>query len=152
MNNLIIALLLSIAPISELRGGIPYGIGFGYEPWLVFTLCTIANLLIIFVIFLFLDKLHVHFMKIKAYKKVFERTVERGRKKVEKHVGTTWESLALFFLVAVPLPGTGAYTGTIMAWFFGLDRKKAIPAIMLGVFTAGIIITLIATGVVSIFS
>ena len=152
VNNLIISILLSIAPISELRGGIPYGIGFGYNPLLIFALCTLANILIIFVIFAFLDTLHDYFMKIKIYRKLFYRTIEKGRKKIETKIGTSWESVALFLLVAIPLPGTGAYTGSIVAWFFRLNRKKSLVAITLGVITAGILVTLIATGIVSILS
>jgi len=152
MNNLLIAILLSIAPISELRGGIPYGIGFGFDPLLVFALCTLANILIIFVIFFFLGTLHDHFMKIKIYRRIFNKVVDRGRKKIEKKIGTSWEFIALYLLVAIPLPGTGAYTGTIVSFFFNLNRKKSIIAIILGVITAGILVTLIATGLVSILS
>ena len=152
VNNLIISILLSIAPISELRGGIPYGIGFGYNPLLVFALCTLANILIIFVIFAFLDTLHDYFMKIKIYRKLFYRTIKKGRKKIESKIGTAWEPIALFLLVAIPLPGTGAYTGSIVAWFFKLNRKKSLIAITLGVITAGIILTLVATGVVTLLT
>ncbi|MBT3985662.1 small multi-drug export protein [archaeon] len=152
INNLLIAILLSMAPIAELRGGIPYGIGFGYDPLLVFALCTLANILIILVIFAFLDYLHEFFMNIKPYRKLFTKVVERGRKKIEKRLGTSWEFVALYLLVAIPLPGTGAYTGTIVSWFFKLDRKKSLVAITLGVITAGIILTLVATGVVTLLT
>ena len=89
MNNLLISILLSIAPVSELRGGIPYGIAAGLNPWLVFATCTAANILIMFVIFFFLNNLHKHFMKIKPYRKIFLRVVNRGRKKLEGKIGTT---------------------------------------------------------------
>lgn len=152
MNNLFIAALLSLTPVSELRGGIPYGIGFGYSPWLVFLLCTFANILTIFIAYFFLDFLHNHFVKIPIYKRIFDRTIERARKKIETRIGTSWESVALYLFVAVPLPGTGAYTGTLIAWFFGLNRMKSIIAIALGVVTAGILITLMSIGVFSVIS
>ncbi|MFH1971978.1 MAG: small multi-drug export protein [archaeon] len=152
MNNLFIAILLSIAPISELRGGIPYGIGFGYNPILVFALCTLANILIIVIIFLFLDYLHETFMKITLYRKLMDRVILRTKKKIESKVGSKWETLALYLLVAIPLPGTGAYTGCLAAWLFKLNRKKSMLAISLGVLTAGIIITLVSTGVLSLVS
>ena len=151
MNALIKAILLSIAPISELRGGIPLAIKLGINIWTAFFVCVIANILIIPVIFLFLDYLHKYFYKIKVYRVIFDKFVRRTRRKFQKHAGTRWEYPALFLFVAIPLPITGAYTGILIAWLFGLKRRKSILTIALAVITAGIIITLLSLGIFSLF-
>ena len=147
MNNLIYAIILTILPISELRGGIPLAISQGYPTLSIFLLLTLLNMLIIFPIFLFLDYLHEHFLKIKFYSFLFNKYVSKTRRKIEKHVGTKWELVALYFLTAIPAPGTGAYTASLAAWLFKIKRRKAYLAISLGVITAGIIVTLISLGI-----
>ena len=85
MNNWLWVILLSIAPISELRGAIPLGIvkfGFGYME--TYFVAVIFNILIMFVIFLFLDKLHGSFMNWRAYAKLFNKYIEKKRKAFEK--------------------------------------------------------------------
>ncbi len=149
MNQLIYAIILTVLPISELRGGIPYAISQGFSPLFVFLLLTFLNILVMFPIFFFLDYLHEHFLKIKFYSFVFNKYINRTRRKIEKHVGTKWELVALYLLVAIPFPGTGCYTGTLAAWLFKIKRKKAYLAISLGVVTAGVIVTLISLGIFS---
>ena len=73
MNSLIYIILFSILPVVELRGGIPLAIGMGFNVLEAFLVCTIANILIIPVIFFFLDYLHKYFMRIKIYQKLFDR-------------------------------------------------------------------------------
>lgn len=143
MNSFAYALILSILPVSELRGGIPLAIGTGINPLVAFLSATAVNIMIIPVIFFFLDYFHVHFMKIRPYEKLFTMYIERLRRKVETK---TLGFLLLFSFVAVPLPGTGAYTGCLLSWFFKMQRKKSIYAIALGVLTAGVVITLVSTG------
>jgi len=147
MNELLYGIILSILPISELRLGIPVAMSSNTPLIIIFLACVIANILIIPIIFLFLDFLHHRFLKIKAYEKLFSKLIIRTRKKMEHHVGTKWEMPALFLLVAIPLPGTGAYTGVFAAWLFNLKRKKAFTAIALGVILAGILITLASLGI-----
>jgi uncharacterized membrane protein len=139
-------LLFSISPISELRGGIPYGIHSGLAPWFTFSMAVIANALIFFPIFfalrLFYDKL---LSRIPLFNKYLDSLRKRGKPKVDKY--GFW-GLALF--VAIPLPLTGAYTGTILAWLLGVDWKKAFVAVGLGVIVAGVVVLLITLGVTSI--
>jgi uncharacterized membrane protein len=111
---------------------------------------VLANILIIPVIFLFLDHLHKYFIKFRAYRKFFEFNIRRSKRKIEKHVGTKWQFIALFLLVAIPLPFTGGYTGAFLAWFFRLKRRKSYLAIFLGIITAGIIVTLASIGLFSL--
>ena len=145
--------MLSISPISELRGGIPYAILSGINPWTAFVICVLANMIIVFFIFFFLDYLHKSFMKVSVYRKVFGFFLERTRKKVdeiEKKM-SVYGFLALTLFVAVPLPVTGAWTGSFIAWILGLDRKKSILAISLGVLIAGIIVLSASYGILSFF-
>jgi uncharacterized membrane protein len=137
-------------PISELRGGIPLAFSYGYSPLQAFLICVASNLIIIPILFFFLDYIHTYLIKIKFYQNQFERYIHRSKKKLEKHVGTKWEYVFLFLLVAIPLPFTGAYTGIILSWFFQLKRKKSYLSIVLGVITAGIIVTLLTKGVINI--
>ena len=150
MNELIYGIILSILPISELRLGIPVAMASNYPLGLIFLVCVLANILIIPIIFLFLDTLHKKFLKIKVYEKLFSKLITRTRKKIEHRVGTKWEMPALFLLVAIPLPGTGAYTGVIAAWLFDLRRKQAFKAIAFGVLAAGILVTLASLGIYSL--
>jgi uncharacterized membrane protein len=138
-------LLFSISPISELRVGIPYGIRSGLDPWFTFFIAVVANALIFFPIFfalrLLYDKL---FTRIPLFNRYLDALKKRGKPRVEKY--GFW---GLFAFVAVPLPFTGAYTGTILAWLLGMDWKKAFPAVGLGVIVAGIVVLLITLGVTS---
>jgi len=139
-------LLTTISPISELRGGIPLGIlYYKLDPLFIFCIAVIANALIFFPIFfalrLFYDKL---LSRIPLFNKYLDNLRKRGKPKVEKY--GFW-GLTLF--VAIPLPITGAYTGTILAWLLGMDWRKAFPAVGLGVIVAGVVVLLITLGIIS---
>ncbi|MBT7237606.1 small multi-drug export protein [Candidatus Woesearchaeota archaeon] len=149
MNNLIYGIILSALPIAELRGGIPLAMSSGASIGSIFFLCVLANILIIPLIFLFLDFLHERFLEKRFYRVLFSKVVNKTRKKIEHRIGTKWEYFALFLLVAIPLPGTGAYTGSLAAWLFKLNRKKSILVIALGVIIAGILVTLASLGIYS---
>ena len=151
MHSLLTATILSILPVSELRGGIPLAIALGISPLKAFLFCTIANIIIIPIIFLFLDFLHKYFYRFKPYKIVFNKLLGNIRRKFQRHAGTKWEYPILFLLVAIPLPGTGAYTGSLIAWLFGLKRRKSILTIALAVIVAGILVTLLSFGFFSLF-
>jgi uncharacterized membrane protein len=145
-REIALTLLASVSPISELRGGIPLGIlKYELDPLLIFCIAVIANALIFFPVFfvlrLFYDKL---LFRIPLFNKYLDNLRKRGKPKVEKY--GFW-GLTLF--VAIPLPITGAYTGTILAWLVGMDWKKAFPAVGLGVIVAGVVVLLITLGVTS---
>lgn len=150
MNNFIYGLILSILPISELRGGIPVAMSSGINIWVIFFSCVLINILVIPIAYFFLDFLHHRFLKSERYRVFFGKIVIRTKRKIETKIGTKWQYPALFAFVAVPLPGTGAYTGVIAAWLFDMNRIKAFGTISLGVLTAGIIITLATLGIYSL--
>ena len=143
MNNLLEIIGLSMLPISELRGGIPLALAYGFSPLSAFLICTLANILIIPIVFIFLDKINVLFLHIKSYRTFFHKYLERSRQKLHKKV-EKYGYLGLMIFVAIPLPITGAYTGILGAWALGMDKKKAFAYIALGVILAGIIVTLIS--------
>ena len=144
-REIALTLLATVLPISELRGGIPLGISFGLDPLFTFFIAVVANALIFFPIFfilrLFYDKL---LYRIPLFDKYLDSLRRRGKPKVDKY--GFW---GLLLFVAVPLPVTGAYTGTILAWLLGMDWRKAFPAVGLGVIVAGVIVLLITLGATS---
>ena len=151
MNTISNIILLSISPISELRGAMLYAVANNFNIFLAFIISVLANSLVIPITFFFLDYLHKHFLKIKAYKKIFNNYIENKRRSFEKHVGTNFEFWALVIFVGIPLPLTGAYSGTLLAWFFNLKRRRSYLAIFIGILLAGIILTLISFGIKDLF-
>ena len=131
---------LSFLPISELRGAIPFAIA-NEVPWLIaFFLAVICNSLVAPVCWVFLSTLHRLFLKMSWYSSFFDRFVERARIKLHGKVERWgWFGIAVF--VAIPLPVTGAWTGTLGAWVLGISKRKTMVAVILGVITAGIIVT-----------
>ncbi len=142
MNPIVISILLSMAPVSELRGGIPWAISQGVNIYLAYVICVLANIIVVPVIFLFLGSVHHNLINIRIYRKVFDKFMERARRKLHKKV-EKYGYFGLTLFVAVPLPITGAWTGTLGAWFFGMDKLKSTLAILLGVLIAGIIVTIV---------
>jgi len=145
-------IVLSIAsmPISELRGAIPVGV-FYYKFSLIktFALAFVGNLIPVFPIIYFLEKFS-RFLSVKYgfFEKFFEwlfaRTRKRG-KNVEKY-----GLIGLTLFVAIPLPYTGAWTGSVLAFLFGFDKKVSFLFITIGVFIAGIIVSVLSLGIKSI--
>ncbi len=135
---------ISLVPGIELRGSIPLGVGLGIHPLLVFGITVVTNCALVPPYLLFLDLFYDRFLSRWSW---FRRLmVERVRAKGEgliKRYGVV--GLALF--VAVPLPGTGAYSGATLAWLVGMDRRKSTLAVAAGVVIAGVVVTLAATGV-----
>jgi uncharacterized membrane protein len=155
MNQLIWAIILTFLPVSELRGGMPlalnYAIKNNFSIYLIFFLIVIVNILVIFFLLFFLDFFHEKFLKINLYKKLFGFYLNKTRKRIDKFEArySTYGYLALTLLVAIPFPTTGVWTGTIVAWLLGLDRKKSIISIIIGTFIAGIIVMLASLGAIT---
>ena len=150
--QILIGFLLTMLPVFELRGGLPiiaeYCVRNGISIWPYFLIVLILNILVIFLIFVFFDFLHELFMKTKWYRVVIGRVLKRMQRKVErvKNRMGKWGYFALMFFVAIPFPGTGAWTGTVIAWILGLDRSKSFIAIATGVVIAGLLVLLFSLG------
>jgi len=134
------AILLSLLPVAELRGGIPAALLIGTNPLLAYAVCVIANLAVVPLVYIFLGYIHHHLMAVSIYKQTFPRFMEKTRKRLH-HKIERWGYFGLTLFVAIPLPVTGAYTGTLGAWFFGMNKLKSFLAIALGVSIAGLIVT-----------
>lgn len=139
-TNYLWTIVLSLIPVSELRGAIPYAYLNGIPLWQASVISILFNMLVPVIGFIFLGTLHSFFMKIKIYRNFFEKTIAKARNKVGEKV-QKYGILGLMIFVAIPLPITGAWTGTLGAWVLGLDKKKSILTIALGVLIAGMIVT-----------
>lgn len=133
--------ITSMLPILELRGALPMAINIFKIPWpKAFLISYIGNLVPVPLILWLLKPIVKLLSKInifdKFFKWLFERTRRKGNKVIEKY-----EEIGLLAFVAIPLPGTGAWTGALIAFLFGLDFKKSLLVISLGVLIAGIIVT-----------
>ena len=140
MNPYIYIFLISMLPFVELRGSIPYGFFMNLNPVMVFFVAIIGNMVPVPIILLFLEDIEKFLRKWRRIEKIldwiFSRTYKKANEKVRR-----WEYLSLIFFVAIPLPGTGAWTGSLIAYLFKIDIKKAIIMILAGVILAGIIVT-----------
>jgi len=137
-------LAITLAPITELRGGIPVGISLGLDPLFTFFMAIVANALLFFPIFFVLRLFYDKFLsRIQIFNRYLDSVRRRGKPKVDKY-----GFLGLVLLVGIPLPVTGVYTATILSWLLGMDWRKAFPAIALGVVMAGVIVLLITLGVI----
>ena len=131
---------LSFLPISELRGAIPFAIANGVPWYAAYAMAVFFNAAVAPVCWLFLSTLNKLFLKIEWYKNFFERFIERARNKLHGKV-EKWGWLGVAVFVAIPLPLTGAWTGTLGAWVLGLSKRKTMIAVILGVVVSGAIVT-----------
>ncbi|MEO0184864.1 MAG: small multi-drug export protein [candidate division WOR-3 bacterium] len=132
--------LTSMIPIVELRGALPLAINLFHIPWYkAFVISFIGNILPVPFILFFLKPITDLLCKIPLFNKFFAWLFSRTRKKgavIEKY-----EEIGLLIFVAIPLPGTGAWTGALVAYLMALEFKKSMFFISLGVFVAGVIVT-----------
>ena len=146
--NEIKLIIISMLPIIELRGAIPVGVLLGMPPIESFLISVVGNLIPIpFVILL--GRPIFNWLK---KTKLFARLMEKLEKRIEKKADSVMKkaALGLYIFVAIPLPGTGAWTGALIASMFDMRFKYALPAIVLGVLTAGIIMTVGSYGISSL--
>ena len=141
----IIVAFVSMVPIVELRGAIPIAEGLGLNIFLYYPIAIIFNMLPVPIIYLFARKVLEWGKDKKIIGKFFTWCLEKGEKggeKLKKSAGNRGIFWALLIFVGIPLPGTGAWTGTLAASFLKLDFKTSIFAVTLGVLLAGVIMSL----------
>ena len=153
MLKYLVVFIVSMVPLIELRGAVPFGLSqlLG-EPLPLLPLyitCIIGNMLPVPFIFFFARKVLVWGADKRFIGKFFRFCLEKGEKGGKKLQATAGRGLyfALFLFVGIPLPGTGAWTGTLAASFLDMDFKKSVIAVMAGVILAGIIMGLASAGV-----
>ena len=149
LKNIVLTLLVSMVPVVELRGGLPFGITRGLPYSVAITAAVIGNLIPVPVIILFISRIFAFLRKkIPKLERMIAALEKRAQNKgdlVEKY-----SALGLCILVAIPLPGTGAWTGALVAAVLGIRLKKATPAIVIGVLIAAAIVTFVTYGVTKI--
>ena len=141
MNPYIYVFLISMIPFIELRGSIPYAlIVLHLNPVTTFIVAIIGNIVPVPLILIFLEDLERFLRRWSWASNILDRIFERTYKKANEKV-RRWEYLSLIFFVAIPLPGTGAWTGSLIAYLFKMRIKPATMAIFIGVIIAGIAVT-----------
>ncbi len=148
LGNLLSTFLISIAPVVELRGGIPWGVAHDLPLWEAYCAAVLGNMLPVPFVILFMRHVLNWLRSIPKIGALADRLEARALAKGEKV--QKYEALGLFLLVAVPLPGTGAWTGALVASVFDMRLKRAFPIILLGVMAAGILMLLLSHGVINL--
>lgn len=141
--------LISMIPLIELRGAIPYGILWGLNPIIVYIVAIIGNMIPVPFIYLFARKVLLWGKDKKFIGKFFTFCLEKGEKggkKLEEKASKNGLFIALMLFVAIPLPGTGAWTGTLAASMLNFDFKRSTAAVLLGVLIAGVLMGLASMG------
>ncbi len=153
LKHYIIIFFISMVPLIELRGAIPYSQVFGLPLVPSFIICIIANMLPIPIIYLFARKVLEWGCDKPVIGKFFTFCLEKGKKGGEKLQAKAGKGLfvALMLFVGIPLPGTGAWTGTLAASILDMDFKSTVLAVLLGVLLAGIIMMTVSLLGVGIF-
>lgn len=137
----LVIFIISLVPILELRGGLIAANILGVDWRIAFPICVLGNMIPVPFILLFINKIFAFLKKTKFHKMVefFENKAQNKSKSLLKY-----KEWGLFALVAIPLPGTGAWTGALVAALMRLDLKKSTFIITLGVITAGIIVSILS--------
>jgi uncharacterized membrane protein len=144
MKHILITFILAISPVSELRVAIPYGLKHQIPFHLVFLISIIGNILPVIPLYFFLEKLIKFLGKYRYGKKFNNWLIERTKKKSK--IIETYETIGLLIFVGIPLPTTGAWTGTIASVIFQLKFKNFIIGVIGGILMAGIIVSFITVG------
>ena len=153
LTKYILTFLVSMVPLIELRGGVPIGtVTFELPAHWVLPLCMIGNMLPVPIIFFFARKVLIWGSDKKYTAKFFTWCLEKGKhggEKLKEKAGAKGMFIALMLFVGIPIPGTGAWTGTLAASMLDLDFKKSVIAVLGGIVLAGVIMGLGSLGLFS---
>jgi len=149
-GKFIATLFISMVPVIELRGGLPYGIGFGLDYPLALTAALLGNMVPVPFILVYISRI---FLWLRGRHKKLDDFITKLEVKAHLKSETVekYGPLGLLLFVAIPLPGTGAWTGALVAALMNMKVKHALPCVFLGVCIAAAIITAVTFGVISIF-
>ena len=154
LKKYLIAFLVSMVPLIELRGGVPYAVLMGLDYWTALVVCAVGNMLPVPIIYFFARKVLLWGKDKKYIGKFFTFCIEKGEKggqKLTAKAGRGGLFVALLLFVGIPIPGTGAWTGTLAASFLNMGIKSTTLAVSLGVILAGIIMGIISMTGVHVF-
>ena len=154
LKNYLLCFLISMVPLIELRAGVPIAVGMGLDFWTALVICVIGNMLPVPIIYLFARKVLLWGRDKKYIGKFFTYCIEKGERggqKLKAKAGRGGLFIALLLFVGIPLPGTGAWTGTLAASFLNMGPKSTTAAVSLGVITAGIIMGVVSLTGVHVF-
>ena len=145
-----LTMLVSMIPVVELRGGIPFGVASGLPVWAAFIAAVIGNLIPVPFIIVYIRRIFQWMrQKMPRLNRLVDRLERKAHLKGQKV--TKFKYLGLMLFVAVPLPGTGAWTGSLAAALLDMPLRKALPSVIVGVLTAGMAISILTYGVTSLF-
>lgn len=149
LNKFLLTFLISMVPIIELRGGLPYGIALGLNYPLALTASVLGNMVPVPLIILYIRHIFAWLRKRSVW---WNKKITRLEKKahLKGRIVHKYSAIGLCVLVAIPLPGTGAWTGALVAALLDMRLKSAIPSIFFGVCIAAGIITAVTTGIIHI--
>ena len=153
LRKYLFVFLVSMIPLVELRGGVPIAIGMDIPALTAITVCAIGNMLPVPIIYLFARKVLLWGQNKPVIGKFFTYCVEKGERggqKLAQKAGRQGLFVALMLFVGIPLPGTGAWTGTLAASFLNMGFKSTTLAVMLGVIIAGVIMAVSSSGLFAI--
>ena len=146
-GELILTFLVGAAPILELRGAIPFGVAHGLPLWAATLAAVLGNIAPVPFLVLFVRRV---FSWLRSKSARLDAFVKRLETRAAKHAPMVrkYRLLGLFILVAIPLPGTGAWTGSLVAAMLNIRLARAFPAIAAGVAVAGVLVALLTAGVI----
>ena len=140
LGEFVFTMLVSMLPVIELRGGIPFGVALGLNPWAAFTASVLGNLIPLPFIVVYIRRIFLwmrrHIPRLNELVDSMERKAHLKGRRVTKY-----KYLGLMIFVAIPLPGTGGWTGALAAAFLDMPLRRAMPAMTGGVFIAGFLVT-----------
>lgn len=145
LGKYIFVFIISLMPILELRGGLIAASLLKMDMIPSIIVCTVANILVIPIVLFLIEKIFDLLSKNKTLKKGIDKWKKSALSKKDQIEKYGYVGLTLF--VGIPLPGTGAWTGCLLAVLLGLDKKKSFIAAMLGVIMAGVIMTIVSFGI-----
>ena len=150
VNGYLAVFIISMLPVVELRGAIPVGVGLDLNWLLLYVASVCGNMILVPFIILFIRPIVEFLMRTKKLRPLGEKIKNKVMSKSAKV--TKYKMMGLFVFVAIPLPGTGAWTGAMLAGLMDMRLKDAVPMILLGVMVAGVLMMGISYGFGELFS
>ena len=154
LRKYLLCFLVSMVPLIELRGGVPIAVGMGLDYWPALLVCVVGNMLPVPIIYFFARKVLLWGCDKPYIGKFFSYCIEKGERggqKLSARAGRGGLFIALMLFVGIPLPGTGAWTGTLAASFLNMGIRSTSLAVSLGVILAGIIMGAVSLTGVHVF-